>query len=47
MKSENGKLNFAIKASEERVYSLFRTVAKSRHYEVLRQKCGICDAFYK
>ena len=38
-------MNFAIKASEEQVYLLFRAVAKSRHYVVLPQKCGVCDAY--
>ena len=38
-------VNFAIKASEEQVYLLFRAVAKSRHYVVLPQKCGVCDAY--
>ena len=33
-------MNFAIKVRAEQVYLFCRAVAKSRHYEVLPQKCG-------
>ena len=40
-----GNVNFAIKARVELVYLFCRAAAKSRHYEVLPQKCGVCDAY--
>ena len=44
MKTERLKLNFAIKARAEQVYLFCRAVAKSRHYEVLPQRCGALRA---
>ena len=44
VKTENWKVNFAIKARAEQVYLLCRAAAKSRHYEVLPQKCGALRA---
>ena len=46
VKSEGGKVNFAIKVRAEQVYLLCRTVAKSRHYAVLPQKCGALRASF-
>ena len=40
-------MNFAIKVRAEQVYLLCRAVAKSRHYEVLPQRCGALRARLK
>ena len=39
------KSKLSAKARTEQVYWCFRAVAKSRHYEVLPQRCGTCDAY--
>ena len=37
-------MNFAIKVSAKQDFLFCRAVAKSRHYEVLPQKCGALSA---